>query len=64
MGEWCSPKYSSTPKATTKEREGVAMKRFIGVDLHKNSFTVCYMQKNGECDLKAFSRRKRAVARR
>ena len=23
------------------------MKRFIGVDLHKTSFTVCYMQKDG-----------------
>jgi len=30
------------------------MKRFIGVDLHKNSFTVCYMQKNGEQSLKTF----------
>ena len=30
------------------------MKRFIGVDLHKNSFTVCYMQKKGECGLKTF----------
>jgi len=30
------------------------MKRFIGVDLHKNSFTVCYMQRKGECGLKTF----------
>lgn len=30
------------------------MRRFIGVDLHKNSFTVCYMQKNGEHSLKTF----------
>jgi transposase len=30
------------------------MKRFIGVDLHKNSFTVCYMQKNGERSLATF----------
>jgi transposase len=30
------------------------MKRFIGVDLHKNSFTVCYMQEGGEYHLKSF----------
>ena len=30
------------------------MGRFIGVDLHKNSFTVCYMQKKGEHSLKTF----------
>lgn len=30
------------------------MRRFIGVDLHKNSFTVCYMQRKGEHDLKTF----------
>jgi len=30
------------------------MKRFIGVDLHKNSFTVCYMQKDGGHSLKTF----------
>ena len=30
------------------------MKRFIGVDLHKNSFTVCYMQESGEYGLKSF----------
>jgi len=30
------------------------MKRFIGVDLHKNSFTVCYMQRKGECGLETF----------
>lgn len=30
------------------------MKRFIGVDLHKNSFTVCYMQRKGEHNLKTF----------
>ena len=30
------------------------MKRFIGVDLHKNSFTVCYMRKEGERGLKTF----------
>lgn len=30
------------------------MKRFVGVDLHKNSFTVCYMQESGEYGLKSF----------
>jgi len=30
------------------------MKRFIGVDLHKNSFTACYMQEGGEYELKSF----------
>lgn len=30
------------------------MRRFIGVDLHKNSFTVCYMQKKGEQNLRTF----------
>lgn len=30
------------------------MRRWIGVDLHKNSFTVCYMQKKGEHNLKTF----------
>lgn len=30
-------------------------KRFIGVDLHKNRFTVCYMQETGEYKLAVFS---------
>lgn len=30
------------------------MKRFIGVDLHKNKFTVCYLRKDGRYDLKDF----------
>lgn len=30
------------------------MRRFIGVDLHKNSFTVCYMDKKGEHNLDNF----------
>ncbi|MEW6171251.1 MAG: IS110 family transposase [Candidatus Omnitrophota bacterium] len=30
------------------------MKRFIGVDLHKNKFTVCYLRKDGGYDLKDF----------
>lgn len=30
------------------------MKRFIGVDLHKNNFTVCYMDKDGGHELMSF----------
>lgn len=30
------------------------MRRWIGVDLHKNSFTVCYMQKKDKHSLKTF----------
>lgn len=30
------------------------MKRWIGVDLHKTQFTVCYLQKNGEHDIQVF----------
>lgn len=30
------------------------MKRWIGVDLHKNQFTVCYLNKNGENNLQVF----------
>jgi len=37
------------------------MKRFIGVDLHKNSFTVCYMQEGGEYSLKSFKVDKRGI---
>lgn len=31
------------------------MKRFIGVDLHKNRFTVCYMQENEDYELADFN---------
>ena len=31
------------------------MQRFIGVDLHKNRFTTCYMEKSGEYKLEVFS---------
>jgi transposase len=31
------------------------MKRFIGVDLHKNRFTVCYMEENEEYELQDFN---------
>ncbi len=31
------------------------MSRFIGVDLHKNSFTVCYLSKKGSYNLNNFS---------
>ncbi|MFC1646536.1 hypothetical protein ACFL2Y_05115 [Candidatus Omnitrophota bacterium] len=30
------------------------MRRWIGVDLHKTQFTVCYLHKNGEYTLKVF----------
>jgi len=30
------------------------MERYIGVDLHKNSFTVCYLSETGEKELKVF----------
>lgn len=30
------------------------MKRFIGVDLHKNNFTVCYLERSGETRLVVF----------
>jgi transposase len=29
-------------------------RRYIGVDLHKNSFTVCYLKESGEQDIKTF----------
>ncbi len=34
------------------------MRKYIGIDLHKNRFTVCYMQKNGLYQLREFQIRK------
>ena len=38
----------------TKTVGGVEMSRFMGVDLHKNSFTVCYMDAGGKYILQTF----------
>ena len=42
-----------------KER-GVEMRRDIGVDLHKNTFTVCYLSKEGR-KLKSFKVSKKGI---
>jgi len=38
------------------------MKRFVGVDLHKNSFTVCYMDSNGDYNICAYDVSSRGIA--
>lgn len=37
------------------------MRRWIGVDLHKNKFTVCYLQKSGEHKLREFTVSKKGI---
>ena len=51
IGGWCSPTIVLLLRLQPKK--GVEMGRSIGVDLHKNCFTVCYMNK-GEHELREF----------
>jgi len=45
IGGWCSPTIVLLRRLQPKK--GVEMGRHLGVDLHKNCFTVCYMTKGG-----------------
>jgi transposase len=38
------------------------MKRYLGVDLHKNCFTVCYLNRKGEYQLQTFRVSERGIA--
>ena len=47
----------------TKQIGGTAMSRFIGVDLHKNSFTVCSLQDGKENRIETYRLTKRDLGR-
>ena len=37
------------------------MRRHIGVDLHKNNFTVCYLKEGDKYDIRVFSVNKEGI---
>jgi transposase len=48
MGGWLPPQCKSTPAERLKKAEEGMKKRYIGVDLHRNCFTACTREENGE----------------